>query len=141
VEGSGSFIINTKDDIPKQTVGVNFPDINTVWIGIVCLSEVDEPHYLKFYKHKRTGWEKVPPKEELFGEGITSYNDFQNFIAGENVDVENKWQETSRIKFNTNQLILFRPDLFHSYSDVYGDTKETGRLLQFFFLRPKAAAI
>lgn len=138
VEGSGSFVINQATDLPLQTICTNFPDLMTQWIGIVCLSETEEPHYLKFYKNKKTGWSQIPNSpEELQKENIGSFQDFQNFIQSENEDYENKWTETTRIELSFNKLILFRPGMFHSYSDVYGETKETGRLLQFFFLKPK----
>lgn len=137
IEGSGSFIINQKNDIPLQKVGTNYPDLMTQWIGLVCLSETKEPHFLKFYRHKRTGWDGVPKnREEIEKESINNYDEFQQFIARENEN-ESNWEETTRIEFGFNKLILFRPGLFHSYSDVYGDSKETGRLLQFFFLKQK----
>lgn len=139
VEGSGTFVINTVEDLPAQAICTNFPDLLTHWVGVVCLSEPEEAHFLKFYKNKRTGWSGVPTSPEEFAkEGINNYEDFQQFLANENVDYQDKWQETTRIEFGFNKLILFRPGLFHSYNDVYGDTKETGRLLQFFFLKPKS---
>lgn len=135
VEGSGTFIINQEKDLPSQQVCTNIPDIMTHWIGIVCLSESEDPHFLKFYKHKRTGWRSIPKTlEELGNETISSLEEFQQFVASENID---NWQETNRIEYAFNKLIMFRPGMFHSYNDVYGETKETGRLLQFFFLRPK----
>ena len=97
-----------------------------------------QSRYLSFYKHKRTGWYSVPQSiEEAQKENINSYEDFGTFMMYENQDWEQKWEETTRIEYKFNQLILFRPGMFHSYSDVYGDTQENGRLLQFFFLRPK----
>lgn len=138
VQGSGSFIINQATDTPLQTICTNFADLMTQWVGVVCLSETEEPHYLKFYKNKKTGWSQIPNNsEELQKQNIGSFQDFQNFMKLENEDYENKWTETTRIELGFNKLILFRPGMFHSYSDVYGETKETGRLLQFFFLKPK----
>lgn len=138
VEGSGSFIINQESDLPQQRVCINFPDLMTQWVGVVCLSETENPHHLKFYKNKKTGWSGVPSNPDEFKKyDINNYEEFQKFIAEENVDYQDKWQETSRIEFGFNQLILFRPGMFHSYDDVYGNSKETGRLLQFFFLKPK----
>jgi len=138
VEGSGSFVINTAEDLPAQTICTNFPDLMTHWVGVVCLSETAEPHFLKFYRHKRTGWSSVPNNQEEFAkENINSYEEFQQFLARENIDYQDKWQETTRIELGFNKLILFRPGMFHSYNDVYGDSKETGRLLQFFFLKPR----
>ena len=138
VEGSGSFVINQETDLPAQSVCTNFPDLMTQWVGVICLSEPEKPHFLKFYKNKKTGWSQVPStREEMESQGINTYEDFQQFVAEENVGVQDKWLETSRIEFGFNKLILFRPGMFHSYDDVYGDSKETGRLLQFFFLKPK----
>lgn len=137
VEGSGAFVINQEKDLPSQQVCTNIPDIMTQWVAVVCLSESEDPHFLKFYKHKRTGWRGIPKTpEELGNETISSFEEFQQFVASENID---NWQETSRIEYGFNKLIMFRPGMFHSYSDVYGDSKETGRLLQFFFLRPKTS--
>lgn len=135
VEGSGTFVINQKDQLSSQKICTNFPDISTQWIGIICLSEAEEPHFLKFYRNKRTGWDGVPNSiDQLLKENIQSFDDFQMFVSSENQNGE--WVETSRVEYKFNQLILFRPGSFHSYDDVYGDSQETGRLLQFFFLKP-----
>lgn len=137
VDGSGVFIINQASDLPLQTVCTNFPSLDTHWVGLVCLSESAEPHFLSFYKHNRTGWSGVPnSREALEDEGINTYEEFNQFVITESDDAE-KWTETTRIELGFNKLILFRPGLFHSYSDVYGESKEEGRLLQFFFLKPR----
>ena len=139
VEGSGSFVINCEKDLPLQSICVNIPDMATQWVGVVCLSQPEEPYFLKFYKNKKTGWDKLPHfVEELQKENINSYQDFQNWIQSENENWEDKWTETTRVELGFNKLILFRPGLFHSYNDVYGDEQKNGRLLQFFFLKPKA---
>lgn len=138
VSGSGSFILNQKDELPKSSVCIQYPDLTTQWVGVVSLNKSEEPHFLKFYKHKRTGWTGVPnDPEELSKEKLYSYQHIETFIEYENVNWEEKWEEVTRIELKPNQLILFRPWLFHSYNDVFGDSKESGRLLQFFFLKPK----
>lgn len=138
VEGSGAFIINTKNDLPSQSVCTNLPDMMTQWVGVVCLSEPEEPHFLKFYRNKTTGWDSLNNSPEEFQKNnINSYQDFENWLSSENENWEDKWTETTRIELGFNKLILFRPGMFHSYNDVYGDEQKTGRLLQFFFLKPK----
>jgi hypothetical protein len=57
-------------------------------------------------------------------------------MAFENNNWEDKWEETSRVELKPNELVLFRPWMFHSYNDVFGDSQQTARLLQFFFLKP-----
>ena len=137
VDGSGSFVINQKESDESQVnIYTNIPDPKTQWIGIVCLSESETPHFLKFYRNRRTKWDGIPNSfEELQKENITSYDEFHQFLVKENQ--EGEWDETTRVEYKFNQLLLFRPGLFHSYNDVFGNSKETGRLLQFFFLKTK----
>lgn len=140
VPGSGSFILNQETDIPARTICINYPDLLTQWVGVVCLSESDTPHFLKFYRHNRTKWDGIPNDPgQLSEEKLYSYEHINTFVQFENDKWEEKWTETSRIELKKNRLILFRPWLFHSYSDVYGKTAETARLMQFFFLKPKKA--
>ena len=114
------------------------PDPNTQWIGLICLSQTVEPHFLKFYRNKKTNWSEVPNNpDELIKHNITSVSALEQFMTAENENWQDKWQETDRIELAFNRLILFRPAMFHSYSDVYGNTQDTGRLLQFFFLKPR----
>ena len=138
VPGSGTFISNQQDELPSRTVCIQYPEPNTQWVGIISLNKSEKPHYLKFYKHKRTGWDHVPmDMNELVQENINSYDDIEAFIVNENIDWADKWEETSQIELKVNEIVLFRPWMFHSYSDVFGDSQQTARLLQFFFLKPK----
>jgi hypothetical protein len=138
VPGSGTFISNQADELPARSICIQYPEPNTQWVGIVSLNKSDNPHYLKFYKHKRTGWDHVPmDPEELSKEKLYSYEHIESFMAFENNNWEDKWEETSRVELKPNELVLFRPWMFHSYNDVFGDSQQTARLLQFFFLKPK----
>jgi hypothetical protein len=142
VPGSGTFIMNSEDELPSLPVCVQLPDLQTEWVGVLPLNESDEPHFLKFYTNKKTGWDSIPNNPEEFAkENIKSYQEFEQFLVNENENWEDKWQETSRIQFKKNELILFKPTLFHSYMDTFGNNKETSRLLQFFFLKPKEIAL
>jgi hypothetical protein len=142
VPGSGTFIANTKDELPSLPVCVQLPDVRTEWVGILPINEDDEPHFLKFYTNKKTGWSEVPNNpENLAKENITTYTEFEQFLFKENENWEDKWYETTRIQFKKNELILFKPTMFHSYMDTFGKDKESARLLQFFFLKPKEIAL
>jgi hypothetical protein len=142
VPGSGTFIMNSEDELPFLPICIQLPDLQTEWVGVLPLNESDEPHFLKFYINKKTGWDGVPNSPEEFAkEDIKSYQEFEQFLVNENENWKDKWQETSRIQFKKNELILFKPTLFHSYMDTFGINKETSRLLQFFFLKPKEMAL
>ena len=142
VPGSGTFISNTKDEPPARSICIQYPEPNTQWVGIVSLNPSSTPHYIKFYKHKRLGWDHVPmDPEELSKEKLYSYDHVETFVEFENVNWQDKWEETSRIELKFNELVLFRPWMFHSYNDVFGETQQDGRLLQFFFLKPTQEAL
>lgn len=138
--GSGTFILNNETDLPTRAICLQYPDPEwaTQWVGVISINQSTDPHYLKFYRHIRTTWDGLPTDpEELSKEKLYSKEHIETFLHYENNNWETKWQETTRIELRQNQLILFRPWLFHSYSDVFGSSKEDSRLLQFFFLRPK----
>lgn len=142
VPGSGTFIMNSEDELPSLPICIQLPDLQTEWVGVLPLNESDEPHFLKFYTNKKTGWDGVPNSpEEFTKENIKSYQEFEQFLVSENENWEDRWQETSRIQFKKNELILFKSTLFHSYMDTFGKDKESARLLQFFFLKPKQIAL
>jgi hypothetical protein len=142
VPGSGTFILNKKDELPLSPVCIQLPDLLTEWVGVLPLNEDDEPHFLKFYRNKKTGWDSIPNDiEEMNKQNIHSYQEFEQFLAKENEDWENNWIETARIEFKKNELILFRPGLFHSYMDTFGEDNKTARLLQFFFIKIKEKAL
>jgi hypothetical protein len=137
--GSGSFILNSETELPSLPVCVQLPDPQIAWAGVLPLNESTEPHFLKFYTNKKTGWSEIPADfQELLKEDIKSYPEFEQFLINENTNWQERWQETTRIEFKKNQLILFKPTLFHSYMDAFGNSKETSRLLQFFFLKPNS---
>ena len=56
-----------------------------------------------------------------------------------------KWEATMTVPMRFNRLILFRPWMWHSFTENFGDSMESGRLIQVFFFevagtRPPAAA-
>jgi hypothetical protein len=142
VPGSGTFIMNSEDELPSLPVCIQLPDLQTEWVGVLPLNESGEPHFLKFYTNKKTNWSEIPNSPEKFAkQDIKSYQEFEHFLVNENENWEDKWYETTRIQFKKNELILFKPTMFHSYMDTFGKDKESSRLLQFFFLKPKEIAL
>lgn len=48
-------------------------------------------------------------------------------------DDPNQWQKELISYFVYNRLIVYRADMFHAPGPTFGDTDETGRLVQLFF--------
>jgi len=49
---------------------------------------------------------------------------------------ESLWEIDMVVPYRYNRLVLFRPWLFHAPGDAFGNTLETSRIVQTFFLRP-----
>ncbi|GGB52935.1 hypothetical protein GCM10010833_04510 [Blastomonas aquatica] len=104
--------------------------------GILYLSRNEDARGgTDFFRHKRTGLEKVPT--DPLGLAQSGYDDINALVE----DVVNRdtllparWERVMRVPMRFNRLILFSPWLFHNSADGFGASAETGRLvhLQFF---------
>lgn len=106
-----------------------------LWAGVLYLTPGEErpESGTKFYRHKKTGWTESPSRKQALEYGIKDDNDMIRFFESDGKDM-NMWEETMSVSFKYNRLVLFRPWLFHANGKIFGNTKETGRLIQLFFL-------
>lgn len=87
------------------------------WAGVIYLTpDAPESGGTAFYRHKATG---ATTAEEL-----SSY---------ESQDMT-KWEVTDVVGNRYNRLVLYHSNLFHNSLDYFGNSWETGRLFQLFFL-------
>jgi len=72
------------------------------------------------------------------GTGLFQYKKTGSFYANELSGYESqdytKWQLSDVIANRYNRLALYRSDQFHTSLDYFGNTKETARLFQLFFI-------
>lgn len=104
--------------------------------GILYLSRNEDARGgTDFFRHKRTGLEKVPT--DPLGLAQAGYADINALVE----DVVNRdtlhaarWERVMRVPMRFNRLILFSPWLFHNSADGFGASADSGRLvhLQFF---------
>lgn len=88
-----------------------------------------------FYRHKRTGLEKVPTDPVgIAASGYDDANALVDDVVNRDTRVASRWERTMRVPMRFNRLILFSPWMFHDAAAGFGDRAETGRLvhLQFF---------
>nr|QMP83626.1 MAG: hypothetical protein [Caudoviricetes sp.] len=130
---TGKFRFTKEYDTWKQDIHFDPGDNNSCWAGVVYLTpnvDIDGTH---FWKHKRTGLESIP----LTLEGIQQFgwegvDDLKVFLDTEGID-RSLWDRTLTIPYKYNRLVLFRPWLFHSPGNPFGNTLENCRLIQTFF--------
>ena len=100
----------------KDRSWIHTDHFNT-WAGVIYLTP-DAPLSggTGMFRHIRTGAEVA---SQLDGYESLDYT---------------KWELTDIIANRYNRLVLYRSDMFHTSLDYFGNTKETARLFQLFFL-------
>lgn len=109
--------------------------LDTLWAGVIYLSrQHPSVQGTTFWRHRRTTLEEAPRTEEqLTRLGWRHEEDPQRFLETEGLD-ESCWEKTLVIPFKYNRLLLFRPWLFHAAGPAIGDSLESARIVQTFFL-------
>ncbi len=104
--------------------------------GILYLSrDEDARGGTDFFRHKRTGLEKVPTDPLALAEsGYADINALVEEVVNRDTFHAAKWERVMRVPMRFNRLILFSPWLFHNSADGFGTAGENGRLvhLQFY---------
>lgn len=109
-----------------------------VWVGVVYLSL---PEHCQggtaFYRHRQLASDRTPIEPaELAACGVASVAELLQRDANEPA----KWQHLMTVPMRFNRLILYRPWLWHSAAEGFGDSLETGRLIQVLSFAPAAPA-
>lgn len=93
-----------------------------------------------FWRHKETGWERRPSDEDLAAAGYPTFQAFRERWQPNRTVVpfdelrqrRDSWEPLLNVPMHHNRLIVYRADYFHSIGEVFGSTREDGRLLQLF---------
>lgn len=134
---TGKFRFTKENDTYKQEIHFDPGDNNCAWAGIVYLTpNIENTDGTIFWKHKRTGLESIPRTLK----GIQQYGwndekDLKIFLDTDGTD-HDCWNKTLTVPYKYNRLVLFRPWMFHSPGNAFGDTFENSRLIQTFFWSP-----
>jgi hypothetical protein len=87
-----------------------------------------------FYRHKRTGLERVPTTAEaILQAGYADVNDLIEEVVNQDTLKPARWERSFTAPMRFNRLILFSPWMFHNSRPGFGDTPETGRLVYLMF--------
>ena len=109
---SGSFEM----EMARDRSWIHTDHFNT-WAGVLYLTP-DAPLNggTAFYRHKKTGATRAHELKGYESQDIT------------------KWEVTDIVANRYNRLVLYHSDLFHNSLNYFGNTVETARLFQLFFL-------
>ncbi len=123
----GSFRITMADEESRYHVHVDPSYL--CWVGVLYLNPPEQCRGgTAFYRHKELELDRTPPQEELEARG---YPDLATLLAQDGPEPD-KWEHLMTVPMRFNRLILYRPWIWHSAAPGFGDSNETGRLIQVF---------
>ena len=97
------------------------------WVGVIYLSLPETCQGgTAFYSHKGLGSDRVPSQEKLAAYGVP---DVDSLLKQESNDPD-RWQHLMTVPMRFNRMILYRPWLWHSATEGFGQSPEDGRLIQ-----------
>lgn len=110
-------------------------DEDTEWAAVAYLNLPEQCQGgTEFFRHKPTGSERAPITEEELGAfGAATVQDAIAQVLEADSNDPDKWQLTMTLPMRFNRLVLFRPWLWHTATGAFGDSDDTGRLIQLFF--------
>lgn len=105
--------------------------------GILYLSRPEDCRGgTEFYRHIRTGTDRVPMDERsLNAAGYSSYQDLQHDILDTDALDRSKWELSMTVPMRFNRLVLLQPHYWHTSGPGFGDSIENGRLIYVMFFK------
>jgi len=127
--------LNYEAEIPN--FAVHSDNSYDEYAGILYLNTPEQCKQHKsgtaFFRHKSTGFASFPTPEEIEASGQDAAHVYENFaLSWNNLD---NWEVIEEVEMKFNRLLLYSTKRFHARWPLtaFGNTPETGRLIQVFF--------
>lgn len=104
------------------------------WSGILYLSRDEDCRGgTEFFRHLPTRTDHAPYTDDAaVAMGYPSAKEMTRQVLEDGLD-ESKWELTMRVPMRFNRLVLFRPWLWHTAGENFGDRPENARLVYLMF--------
>jgi hypothetical protein len=87
-----------------------------------------------FFRHKRTGLDRVPDKrEDMLAAGYSDINVLIEELVNRDTLKRSCWDRLMTLPMRFNRLVLFSPWQFHNAAAAFGTGPDNGRLVQTLF--------
>jgi len=98
------------------------------WVGVAYLNTPEQCRGgTAFFRHKGLNSDRTPLSEaELRAYGPATVGE----LLQQDGNDPDKWEHLMTVPMRFNRLILYRPWLWHSAGEAFGDSLQTGRLIQ-----------
>jgi hypothetical protein len=132
----GHFRISLASDRARSDIHTD-PGVD--WSGVLYLNLSEQCRGgTSFYRHKRLGLDEVPLDQGKAKRlGFTDRDHLRSTVIAEDSCDRSRWELTMTAPMRFNRLILFRPWLWHTAAENFGENPETGRLIQVFFFEER----
>lgn len=122
----GCFRITLAGEEGRYHVHADPSDLH--WVGVIYLNPPEQCQGgTSFFRHKALGLDRTPETQsELERVGAS---DVAGLLARDGKDPD-KWEHIMTVPMRFNRMILYRPWMWHSAGAPFGDSDETGRLIQ-----------
>jgi tetratricopeptide (TPR) repeat protein len=143
--GHGAYRLSPAGSLARSDIHADHDDARPAYAGVLYLSL---PQHCQggtsFWRHRDSGWAKVPSPAEATA---SAYGSYDNFLRAQSkrhgpaqagaFDVVSQdraaWTLELELPMHFNRLVLYRSDYFHAISQVFGQDPEDSRLVQLFF--------
>jgi hypothetical protein len=132
----GHFRIGLAGDTPRQDIHI---DPYRDWGGVVYFNTPEQclgRGGTSFWRHRELGLDGMPlswTEKDIERYRYKSYEEMRVALAEGDGNDRAKWDHLMTVPMRFNRCILFRAWLWHSHAENFGDSMETGRLIQVFF--------
>ena len=122
----GKFRITLAGEPSRYMVHVD-PNVLS-WVGVVYLNLPEQCRGgTRFFRHTGLNSDRTPLSEaELHAYGLESVAE----VLKQDGNDPDKWEHIMTVPMRFNRLIMYRPWMWHSAGEAFGESLETGRLIQ-----------
>jgi tetratricopeptide (TPR) repeat protein len=142
---NGAFRVSAATDSARCDIHVDSEDRENIFAAVLYLSL---PEHCRggtsFWRHRESGWERRPSREELAAKGYGSFLDFERRwipVSRQRPFAELQqarraaWDCVFEIPMRFNRLIVYRSNFFHAIGSLFGDRPDNARLVQLFYFQ------
>ena len=142
----GAFRLSPANAKARSDIHADQDQSRPAYAGVLYLSLPEHCQGgTSFWRHRETGWSKVPNAQQAAASRFGSYANFMRLrscVEGPDQDfgalthAREEWELMLEVPMRFNRLILYRSDYFHAISQLFGQLPSDARLVQLFFYEP-----
>ncbi len=146
----GAFRLSPAYAKAHSDIHADLDDDRPAYAGVLYLSLPAHCHGgTSFWRHRETGWEKVPDAAQAAASRFGHYDAFieqRRDAEGAHFQAladatRGDWDRVLDVPMRFNRLILYRSDYFHAITSLFGHGPTDSRLVQLFFFEPLGPAV